>query len=64
MGFDEADARMNLLFLSKLFLLETDWENKVSYVKQTVDRFTREERSLASELNTDPVEQRDFLNIV
>jgi hypothetical protein len=60
MGFDEADARMNLLFLSKLFLLDTDWEGKTRYVQQTVYRLTRKEKSFAAELNFDPVEQRAY----
>ena len=60
MSFDEIDARLNLFFLCKIFHLKTDPETHRKYVDQSVERLTREERELISDLYFDPVEQREY----
>lgn len=60
MSLAEADARMYLLFLSKIFKLGSGWGAQVRYVEQAVDRLTNEERTLMRDLNVDPVEQRAY----
>jgi 3'(2'), 5'-bisphosphate nucleotidase len=60
MSFEEIDARLILFFLSKIFHLKTDKDTKLSYLEQSVERLSVEERKLISDLYIDPKEQREY----
>ncbi|MDP2629039.1 MAG: hypothetical protein Q8P15_04055 [Nanoarchaeota archaeon] len=61
--FEEIDTRINLFFLCKIFHLKTTQENKLHYLKQTADRFTKKEKEIMHALNTNPWFKRNYLEL-